>query len=182
MENGQIAMAGIGIAFPITLLVTAFSALVGMGGSPLVAIKMGAKNNNGAEKILSNSFSTLLIISLILTIVFQITKEPILWAFGASNATIKYGTDYLGIYLMGTVFVQIAMGMNPFINTQGFAKTGMLTVMIGAVINIALDPIFIFKFNMGVKGAALATILAQGASAIWVLCFLFGKKSILKIR
>ena len=182
MENGQIAMAGIGIAFPITLLVTAFSAFVGMGGSPLVSVKMGEKNNDGAEKILSNSFSTLLIISLILTIVFQITKEPILWAFGASNATIKYGTDYLGIYLMGTVFVQIAMGMNPFINTQGFAKTGMLTVMIGAVINIILDPIFIFKFNMGVKGAALATILAQGVSAIWVLCFLFGKKSILKIR
>lgn len=109
-------------------------------------------------------------------------KEPILWAFGASDATIGYALDYLGIYLIGTIFVQIALGMNSFINTQGFAKVGMITVMVGAVINIVLDPILIFGFNMGVKGAALATIIGQCASAIWVLYFLFGKQSILRIR
>lgn len=182
IPNGEIAMAGVGVAFPIIMMVSAFSALIGMGGAPLVAIKMGEKNNDGAEKIMSNSFSLLLIISVILTVIFLVFKEPILWAFGASEATIGYAKDYLTLYLIGTVFVQIALGMNPFINTQGFAKTGMVTVMVGAAINIILDPIFIFVFDMGVKGAALATITAQLVSAIWVLCFLFGKKSILKIR
>lgn len=182
MQGGDMAMAGVGVAFPIILIISAFSALIGMGGAPLTAIKMGEQDNDGAEKIMSNSFSALLVISLILTITFLIFKEPILWAFGASEATIGYSLDYLGIYLIGTIFVQIALGMNPFINTQGFAKIGMMTVTIGAVINIALDPILIFGFDMGVKGAALATILAQAVSAIWVLKFLFGKKSILKIR
>ena len=135
MPNGELAMAGVGVAFPIIMIVSAFSALVGMGGAPLAAIKMGEKDN-----------------------------------------------DYIGIYLIGTIFVQIGLGMNPFINTQGFAKTGMMTVMIGAVINIVLDPILIFGFGMGVKGAALATITAQFVSAIWVLFFLLGKKSVLKIR
>lgn len=182
MVNGEVAMAGVGVAFPIIMIISAFSALIGMGGAPLAAIKMGEKDNEGAEKIISNSFSTLIIIGLICTIVFLIFKEDLLWAFGASDATIRYAVDYLTIYLIGTVFVQIALGMNPFINTQGFAKIGMVTVVIGAIINIVLDPIFIFKLNLGVKGAALATILSQFVSAIWVLTFLFGKKSILKIR
>ena len=182
MANGDIAMAGVGVAFPIIMIISAFSALIGMGGSPLAAIKMGKKDNDGAEKIISNSFSTLVIIGVVCTIVFLIFKENILWAFGASDATIGYASDYLTIYLFGTVFVQIALGMNSFINTQGFAKIGMFTVLIGAIINIVLDPIFIFTFNLGVKGAALATILSQFVSAIWVLAFLFGKKSILKIR
>ena len=182
MLNGEVAMAGVGVAFPIIMIISAFSALIGMGGAPLAAIKMGEKDNEGAEKIISNSFSTLIIIGLICTIVFLIFKEDLLWAFGASDATIGYAVDYLTIYLIGTVFVQIALGMNPFINTQGFAKIGMVTVVIGAIINIVLDPIFIFKLNLGVKGAALATILSQFVSAIWVLTFLFGKKSILKIR
>ena len=182
IPNGEIAMAGVGVAFPIIMIISAFSALIGMGGAPLAAIKMGEKKNGEAEEILSNSFSSLILLGVLLTIVFKIFKEPMLWAFGASEATIKYSNDYLGLYILGTVFVQIALGMNPFVNTQGFAKVGMATVVIGAVINIILDPIFIFGFGMGVKGAALATIIGQSVSAIWVLKFLFGKKSILKIR
>lgn len=182
IPNGEIAMAGVGVAFPIIMLVSAFSALIGFGGAPLVAMKMGEKDNDGAEKIMSNSFSTLIIISIILTVGLLIFREPILLAFGASEATLGYALDYLTIYLIGTIFVQIALGMNPFINTQGFAKIGMITVAIGAIINIVLDPIFIFGLNMGVKGAALATVVGQMVSAIWVLQFLFGKKSILKIR
>ena len=182
MPNGEVAMAGIGVAFPIVLLVSAFSAFVGMGGAPLAAIKMGEQDNDCAEKIMTNSFASLLIIALILTIVFLIFREPILWKFGASESTIGYAMDYVGIYLIGTVFVQIALGMNPFINTQGFAKIGMMTVTIGAIINIVLDPILIFGFNMGVKGAAIATITAQAVSAIWVLRFLNSKNTILKLR
>jgi putative MATE family efflux protein len=182
IPNGELAMAGVGVGFPIIMIISAFSALIGMGGAPLAAIKMGEKDNDGAEKILSNSFSTLVIIGSVLTIVFLKFKEPILWAFGASDNTMGFANDYLTIYLIGTICVQIALGMNPFINTQGFARIGMTTVIVGAVINIILDPILIFGFNMGVKGAALATIVAQGVSAIWVLNFLFGKKSILKIR
>lgn len=182
MPSGELAMAGVGVAFPIILIVSAFSALIGMGGAPLAAIKMGEKDNDGAEKILSNSFSVLIIMSIVLTIGLSIFSEPILWSFGASEATIGYAKQYLNLYLLGTIFVQIALGMNPYINTQGFAKIGMTTVMIGAIINIVLDPIFIFGFNLGVRGAALATVLGQLVSAIWVLSFLFGKKSILKIR
>ena len=182
IPNGEIAMAGVGVAFPIIMIISAFSALIGMGGAPLAAIKMGEKNNDEAEEILSNSFSALILLGIILTIVFTIFKEQMLWAFGASEATIKYSSDYLGLYILGTIFVQIALGMNPFVNTQGFAKTGMATVIIGAIINIILDPIFIFGFGMGVKGAALATVLGQCVSAIWVLKFLFSQKSILKIR
>ena len=182
IPNGDIAMAGVGVAFPVIMIISAFSALIGMGGAPLAAIKMGEKDKDGAEKILSNSFSTLIILSIILTLIIFIFKEKLLWAFGASDVTINYALDYLSIYLMGTIFVQIALGMNTFINTQGFAKMGMVTVMVGAAVNIALDPILIFGFNMGVKGAAVATVLAQMISAIWVLVFFFGKKSILRIR
>ena len=182
MQGGELAMAGIGIAFPIILLISAFSSLVGMGGAPLAAIKMGQQDNDGAEKIMTNSFSTLLILAAILTVIFTIFKEPILWAFGASEDTIGYAVDYVGIYVLGTVFVQVALGMNSYINTQGFTKIGMMTVTIGAISNIILDAIFIFGLNLGVKGAALATITSQGISAIWVLKFLYGKKSIIKIR
>lgn len=182
MPNGDLAMAGIGIITPIVLLVTAFSALVGFGGSPRVAIKMGQKDNDGAEEILGNSFSLVIIIGLILTVIFYIFKEPIVMAFGASENTAQYAIDYLSIYLIGTVFVQVAVGMNPYINTQGFTTIGMVTVAIGAGLNIILDPILIFGFNMGVKGAALATVTSQLVSAIFVLKFLFGNKTILKIR
>ena len=176
IPNGEIAMAGVGVAFPILMLIAAFSALIGMGGAPLAAIKMGAQDEDSAEKIISNSFFALIVIAIILTIGFMIFKVPILNAFGASEETIKYAIDYLSIYLIGTIFIQIALGLNPFINTQGFAKISMSTVMIGAIINIVLDPIFIFTFDMGVKGAALATILGQFVSAIWVLSFIFGKR------
>lgn len=182
LQSGDMAMAGVGVAFPIIMIVAAFSGLVGMGGAPLAAIKMGEKKKEEAEEIMTNSFSALIGLALFLTVFFFIFKDPILWAFGASDATIGYALDYLGIYLIGTIFVQIALGMNSFINTQGFAKVGMITVMVGAIINIVLDPILIFGFNMGVKGAALATIIGQCASAIWVLYFLFGKQSILRIR
>lgn len=182
IANGEVAMAGIGVAMPIIIIISAFSVLIGSGGAPLTAIKMGEKNNHEAEKIMSNSFAMLIIIGTILTVFFLIFKEPLLWAFGASEQTIKYALDYLSIYVIGTLFVQIALGMNTFINTQGFARIGMFTVLIGAIINIILDPIFIFTFHMGVKGAALASITAQCISALFVLNFLFGKKSILKIR
>ncbi len=182
MQNGDLAMAGVGVAFPIILIIMAFSSLVGAGGAPLVAIKMGEKDNEGAEKIMSTSFVMIIIISIILTVGLFIFREQILWAFGASESIIGYAMDYLGIYLMGTIFVTIALGMNPFINTQGFAKVGMMTVAIGAIINIVLDPILIFGLDMGVKGAATATVISQAVSAIWVLKFLFGKKTILKIR
>lgn len=182
LPNGDLAMAGIGVAFPIITLISAFSALIGMGGAPIAAIKMGERDNDSAEKILSNSFSVIIIISIILTIVFSVFKEPILIAFGGSKSTIEYAVNYLQIYLLGTICVQISLGMNPFINTQGFAKIGMMTVMIGAVINIILDPILIFGLDMGVKGAALASVIGQFISAIWALKFLFAKQSILKIR
>ncbi len=182
MPNGDLAMAGVGVAMPIILLVAAFAMLLAAGGAPLTAIEMGKQDNDKAEEIMGNSLVMLIGVGLILTIVFLIFKEPILWAFGASEVTIGYGLDYLSIYLIGTVFVQIALGMNLYINTQGFTKIGMITVMLGAVINIVLDPILIFSLNMGVKGAALATIISQGISAIFILKFLFSKKSILKIR
>ncbi len=182
MPGGEIAMAGVGVAFPIIMIVAAFSSLVGMGGAPLAAIKMGEDDDDGAEQILTNSFSMLIIMSIILTVLILIFREPMLWAFGASEATIDYALSYLTIYMLGTISVQMALGMNPFINTQGFAKIGMITVVIGAVINIALDPILIFGLNMGVKGAALATIIAQTASAIWVVGFLLKKNTKLRIR
>lgn len=181
-ENGHLALTGLGLTFPIIMLIAAFSALIGMGGAPLAAIKMGEGNTRGAEKILGNCFAALIGVSVMLTAIFLIFERPLLMMFGASAFTIDYAMDYLTIYLTGTIFVQISLGMNSFINTQGFAKTGMLTVVIGAVLNIALDPLFIFGMNLGVKGAALATVISQAVSAVWVLFFLFGKKTVLKIR
>ncbi len=182
IENGELAMAGVGVAFPIIIIISAFSALVGYGGAPLAAIKMGEGDLDGAEKIVSNAFSMLIILAIVLTTGFSIFKEPLLLMFGASEATIGYALDYISIYLVGTLFVQIALGMNSFINTQGFATFGMVTVLIGAITNIVLDPIFIFGLDLGVKGAALATITAQAVSAIWVVVFLLGKKNKLRLR
>lgn len=179
---GAAALTGVGITFPIIILISAFSMLVGMGGAPHASIRMGQGDNDAAEKILGNCFILLIILSVVLTSFFMVFKRPLLMLFGASEATLPYANDYLTIYLAGTVFVQMALGMNAFINSQGFAKIGMMTVTIGAVLNIVLDPVFIFVFGMGVKGAAIATILSQAVSAVWVLSFLFGKKTILKIR
>lgn len=179
---GDMALTGVGVTFPIIMIISAFAALVGMSGAPLSSIKTGEGDREGANKILSNCFVSLLGISVVLTAVFLLTQRQLLLAFGASENTIGYATDYLSIYLCGTIFVQISLGMNAFITSQGFAKTGMLTVLIGAILNILLDPILIFGFGMGVKGAAVATVISQAVSAIWVLCFLFGKKTKLKIR
>lgn len=182
MDEGELAMAGIGVTFPIILLIMAFSAMFGMGGSPLCAIQMGAGNTRKAEEIMTGSFTLLVFTGALLTAVFLIFNKPLLWMFGASDATIGYALDYLNIYVIGTIFVQIAFGMNPFITTQGYAKTGMTTVVIGAIVNIILDPILIFGLDMGVKGAATATIIAQLVSAIWVIRFLTGKNSKLNLR
>ena len=164
------------------MIVSAFAALVGNGGAPRATIYMGKKDNDTAERILGNCFTAQIIISAVLTMVLLIWNRDLLLAFGASENTIDYAVAYMNIYAFGTVFVQITLGMNLFITAQGFAKTGMLSVLLGAVTNIILDPVFIFGFHMGVRGAALATILSQALSCIWVLCFLFGKKTILKLK
>lgn len=181
-QGGSLALAALGVAFPLIMIISAFAALVGMGGAPRAAIKMGEGNHKDAEKILSNSFVVLVLISIALTAVFFFWKEPMLIAFGATENTLPFANDYFSIYLIGTLFVQLALGLNPFISSQGFAKTSMMTVLIGAITNIMLDPILIFTCGLGVKGAALATILSQFISGVWVLTFLFGKKSQLKIR
>ena len=179
---GPMALTGVGITFPIIMLITAFAAMIGMGGAPLAAIPLGEKNRDSAEGILGNAATLLLILSVVLTAFFLIFQRPLLMAFGASENTIEHALQYMTIYLCGTIFVMATLGLNSFINTQGFAKTGMLTVLIGAVLNIILDPVFIFVFGMGVRGAALATILSQAVSAIWVCRFLMGKKTTIKIK
>lgn len=181
-EVGALALTGVGVCLPLIMIVSAFAALVGSGGSPRASIFMGRGDNDMAEKILGNCFALQVIISVVLTFVLFTSNRGMLLSFGASEKTIEYAVDYMNIYAAGTIFVQLTLGMNTFITTQGFAKTGMLSVLIGAVTNIILDPIFIFGFNMGVRGAALATVLSQAASCIWVLSFLFGKKTILKIK
>ncbi len=158
--DGALALTGVGVCLPVILIVSAFAALVGAGGAPRASIFMGRKEYDKAEKTLSNSFTLQIVISLILTIVLLVWGPDLLMAFGASENTIGYATDYLRIYALGTIFVEITLGMNYFITAQGFAKTGMLSVAIGAVANIILDPVFIFGFGMGVKGAALATIIS----------------------
>jgi len=181
-DVGAAALTGIGVGFPIIMLISAFSSLIGMGGAPRAAISMGRGENDEAENILGNCTITLVTISIILTVFFLIFRESLLLAFGASQNTLKYASSYLGIYVLGTIFVQISLGLNSFINTQGFATISMATVMIGAILNIILDPVFIFGFNMGVNGAALATVISQAISAIWVLSFLLGNKTKLKIK
>lgn len=181
-EIGSLSLAGLGVTFPIILLVSAFAMLAGMGGASRAAVAMGAKDNDRAEKILGNGTTLLIIFSVVLSVLFLVTKDWILLKFGASSATLPYASDYISIYLLGTVFVQLSLGLNMFITNQGFAKTSMITVCIGAVLNIALDPLFIYVFGMGVKGAALATIISQAVSCLWILKFLTGRKTIIKIR
>ena len=180
-DVGDIALTGVGVCFPLIILISAFSCLCGMGGAPKATIKMGEGKIKEANKILGNCFVVTIIFSILLTIVVQIFKEPILYTFGASENTIKYALDYINIYSLGTIFIMISLGLNAFITTQGFSKISMRNVVIGALINIALDPLFIFGFNLGVKGAAIATIIAQAISAILVISFFFGKKTILKL-
>lgn len=180
--EGAQALTGLGVSFPIIMIISAFSAFAGAGGAPLAAIELGRGNREGAEKILGNAITMLLTFSVILTVLFQIFKRPLLYLFGASDNTIEYACNYLGIYLIGTIFVQLALGMNMFISSQGQAKTAMLSVLIGAASNIILDPIFIFVLKLGVRGAALATILSQALSAIWVFRFLIGNKTSMRIR
>lgn len=181
-ECGDVALTGVGVTFPIIMLISAFSAFAGMGGAPLSSIELGKKDYDKAEQILGNSAGMLILFSLLLTVVFSIFKTPILYAFGASETTIVYAKDYIGIYLIGTIFVQLALGLNTFISGQGASKTAMLSVLIGAITNICLDPLFIFAFEMGVKGAAFATILSQAVSALWVVRFLTSKKSVIKLK
>ena len=179
---GGTALTGLGVTFPIITLISAFAAFAGQGGAPLASIRLGAGDREGAERILGNSVTLLLCASAVLTVVFQLIQRPVLMAFGASEATIGYATDYITIYLLGTVFVQLALGLNTFISAQGRAMTAMCSVLIGAILNIVLDPVFIFVFDMGVRGAALATILSQAVSAAWVVLFLCGRRSGLRIR
>lgn len=179
---GAAALTGVGVCMPLIMIVSAFAALVGYGGSPRASIYLGKKDAESAEKILGNCFTMQILVSLILTAVLIIWNRDLLLAFGASENTIPYANSYMNLYALGTLFVELTLGMNAFITTQGFAKTGMYSVLIGAVANIILDPVFIFLLGMGVRGAALATILSQALSCIWVVSFLCGKKTFIRIR
>ena len=181
-EVGDLALTGLGLCFPIIMFVSAMAALVGVGGGSRASILMGDGNMDGANEILGNCAALMLLISVGSTLLFQFGKEPLLYLFGASPNTINYAVSYLGIYLWGSIFVQIALGMNNFITIQGFSTISMATVLVGAAVNIALDPIFIFGLNMGVRGAALATVIAQCISAVWVIVFLLGKRTRLKLQ
>lgn len=179
---GAAALTGVGLFTPILMLINAFAMLAGSGGAPRAAISMGKKDNKTAEKILGNCFSLLVLMAITLIVIFFILAPKLLILFGASEKTLPYAVAYARIYILGSIFVLIVLGMNPFITTQGFAKISMLTTIIGAVINIILDPIFIFVFNLGVRGAAIATVLSQAVGAIWILRFLSGKKTILHLK
>lgn len=179
---GDIALTGVGVTFPIIMLISAFSAFAGMGGAPLASIELGKKDIRKAEQILGNSAGMIVLFSIVLTIGFSIFKTPVLYAFGASEVTIGYAKSYIGIYLVGTIFVQIAVGLNTFISGQGESKVAMLSVVIGALLNICLDPVLIFVLDMGVKGAALATVVSQAVSAAWVIRFLTSKRSSMKLK
>ena len=180
-EYGDVALTGVGVTFPILTLISAFSAFAGMGGAPLASIQLGKQNKQKAEQILGNSAGLLVLCAVILTVFFSVFKTPILYAFGASDATITYARDYITIYLIGTIFVQLALGLNAYISGQGEAKIAMFSVLIGAVLNICLDPVFIFLFHLGVRGAALATIISQAVSAAWVVRFLTSEKSVMRL-
>ncbi|MBE6688135.1 MAG: MATE family efflux transporter [Ruminococcaceae bacterium] len=180
--DGSLALTGVGVCMPIIMLVSAFAALVSSGGSPRASIFMGEKDIESAEKTLGNCFSLQIVVSVILTAVLLIWNKDLLLAFGASENTIGYATDYMSIYALGTLFVQMTLGMNTFITAQGFTTVSMVSVIIGAVCNIVLDPIFIFGFGMGVKGVALATIISQMLSCVWIISFLCGKKTLLKLK
>jgi len=180
-EVGALALTGVGLCSPILLIVSAFSAFVGMGGAPLAAMELGRGDREKASRIMNNGLVVLLVFSVLLPVVLMATREPLLRFFGASDDTIGYADSYLCVYLCGTVFVQLSMGLNSFISSQGQAKRAMLSTCIGAVCNIVLDPIFIFALDMGVRGAALATILSQAVSAVWILSFLLSEKSAIRI-
>ncbi len=179
---GSLALTGVGVCLPLIMIISAFAALISSGGAPRASIAMGKGDHATAEKILGGCFSLQIIISIILTAVMLLWSGDLLAAFGASGNTIGYATDYMSIYAAGTLFVQLTLGMNAFITAQGFANISMWTVIIGAIANITLDPIFIFGFKMGVRGAALATVISQGISCVWVICFLTGKKTILRLK
>ena len=179
---GQLALTGVGVCLPLIMIITAFAALTGMGGAPRASIEMGRGNQEAAEKILGNCCTMLLTASIFLTAVFRIFGRDILLAFGASSNTIGYAVSYMNIYAFGTIFVQMTLGLNIFITAQGFSTVSMKTVLIGAALNTVLDPIFIFAFGMGVQGAAIATVLSQGISTVWVLRFLTGQKTFWKLR
>lgn len=181
-DVGHLSLTGVGLTFPIILIISAFSGFVGAGGAPLAAIRLGENNTKRAEQILGNGVSLILLSSVVLSVFFWIFNRPLLFLFGADHETIGYAMDYIQIYVLGTVFVQIALGLNPFINAQGRTKIGMFSILIGAVANILLDPLFIFVLDMGVKGAAIATVISQSLSALWVLWFLCGKQTDIKIR
>ena len=179
---GDLALTGVGVCMPLIMIVSAFAALVGSGGAPRASISMGKKDYESAERILGGCFGLQLIISVLLTVALLIWNKPLLLAFGASENTIQYATEYMSIYALGTIFVQLTLGLNAFISAQGFSKFSMLSVVIGAACNIVLDPIFIYGFGMGVKGAAIATILSQAASTLWIILFLCGRKTLLHLR
>lgn len=181
-EHATLSLTGLGLCLPVVSIVMAFANLFGMGGAPLCSIERGRGNNDEAERIMGNSFCMMLFVGVALTVVGLLIKKPMLYAFGASDQTFPYADSYLSIYMLGSLFVMIGLGMNSFINSQGFGKTGMLTVLLGAGTNIILDPVFIFVFHMGVQGAALATVISQALSAIWIFKFLTGKRTILKLR
>ncbi|MBO5354158.1 MAG: MATE family efflux transporter [Lachnospiraceae bacterium] len=181
-ETGDLALTGVGITFPIIVLIAAFTGLFGNGAVPLFSITRGNKRDDEAENIMGNAFTLLMIAAVLLFAVCYLFRRPILFLFGASEASYEYADQYLQIYLFGTVCSMMATGMNGFINAQGFPRVGMLTTVVGAVINIVLDPVFIFGFHMGVQGAALATVISQAVSAVWVFRFLTGKKAILKLK
>ncbi len=181
-EIGELALTGVGVCMPLIMIISAFAALISSGGAPRASIFMGQGNIDSAERTMGSCFILQCIISAILTAVMLVFHRPLLLAFGASENTIKYAAEYMQIYSIGTIFVQLTLGMNAYITAQGFARMSMLTVVIGAVANIVLDPIFIFGFNMGVRGAALATIISQAISCVWVVAFLMGGKSILRLK
>ena len=179
---GHLALTGLGITVPVISIVMGFANLCGTGGAPLSSMERGRGDQKEAERVMGNAFTLLLIFGVVVTALFLLVKRPMLYLFGASDATYPYADAYMTIYLLGSVFVMISLGMNPFINAQGFGKVGMMTVGLGAVVNIVLDPIFIFLLGMGVRGAALATVISQACSAVWVLCFLTGRRVILRLR
>ncbi len=180
--DGDLALTGVGLCMPIILIVSAFAALVGGGGAPRASIFMGQKRTEEAEKAMGGCFTLLIAVSLVLTAALLLWNRPFLMAFGGSPNTIEYAAAYMNIYALGTVFVQLTLGMNAYISAQGFTRVSMISVIIGAVCNIVLDPLFIYALDMGVRGAALATILSQAISCAWVLRFLFGKKTFLRLR
>ncbi|MBR5519109.1 MAG: MATE family efflux transporter [Clostridia bacterium] len=179
---GRDALTGVGVTFPILMIVAAFTSLCGQGGAPLCSIARGEGDHDRAERIMGNSFAMLLGVGVVVTVLGLLLKRPILYTFGASDVTYPYANAYITVYLIGSLFVMIGLGMNSYINCQGFTTTGMCSVLIGAVLNLLLDPLFIFVFDWGVVGAAWATVISQAASAVWVLLFLTGKRTILKLR